>query len=132
GGLPAGVPDALNIQNYQAQATTGFLDDKWTADYDGVARANTVIIAAGNATDMTDAERTEAIGEARFLRGHFHFDAKMMWNNIPYVDETVSNFNSLPNTADTWPQIETDFRYAFDHCNETQPLAGQTNKWAAA
>ena len=132
GGLPAGVPDALNIQNYQALSTTGFLDDKWTADYDGVARANAVIIAAQNATDMTDAAKTEVIAEARFLRGHFLFDAKKMWNNVPYVDETVANFNSLANTANIWPQIMADFRFGFDNMNETQPLAGQANKWAAA
>ncbi|HTJ10391.1 MAG TPA: RagB/SusD family nutrient uptake outer membrane protein [Dinghuibacter sp.] len=131
-GYPHQVPDALNIENFQSLPTTGFIDDKWTADYDGVARANSVIIAATNATDMTDAQRAEAIGEARFLRGHFHFDAKMMWKNIPFVDETVANFNTLPNSSDIWPLIEADFRYAFDNCNETQPLVGQANKWAAA
>lgn len=131
-GFPHQSPDAINIANYQALATTNFLDDKWTADYDGVARANTVIIAAGNATDMTTAQKNEAIAEARFLRGHFHFDAKKMWNNVPYVDETVTNFNKLSNTADIWPQIEADFRFAYDNLLETQPLAGQANKWAAA
>jgi starch-binding outer membrane protein, SusD/RagB family len=99
-GLPHQVPDALNIENYLALSTTGFLDDKWTADYDGVARANAVILAAENATDMTTAQKNEAIGEARFLRGHFLFDAKKMWNNVPYVDETVTNFTNLSNTAD--------------------------------
>lgn len=132
GGLPASVPDALNIQNFQALATTGFLDDKWTADYDGVARANAVIIATNNATDMTPAEKNEAIAEARFLRGHFHFDAKKMWNNVPYVDETVVSFNQLSNKTDIWPEIEADFRFAFNHLLEVQPLAGQANKWAAA
>jgi starch-binding outer membrane protein, SusD/RagB family len=132
GGLPHQVPDALNIQNYQVISTTGFIDDKWTADYDGVARANAVIIAANNATDMTPAQKNEAIAEARFLRGHFHFDAKMMWNNVPYVDESVTDFNHLSNSADIWPQIEADFRFAFNNLLEIQPLAGQANKWAAA
>src|ERR1700722_14296951 len=132
GGLPAGIPDALNIQNYQVLPTTSFVDAKWTADYDGVARANAVIIAAQNATDMNQAQQTEAIAEARFLRGHFHFDAKKMWNNVPYVDETVTNFNSLPNTANIWPQIEADFRFAYNNLPATQPLPGQANKWAAA
>lgn len=132
GGLPAGVPDALDIQNFQALATTSFLDAKWTADYDGVARANAVIIAAQNASDMTVAQQTEAIAEARFLRGHFHFDAKKMWNNVPYVDETVTDFNDLPNTTSIWPNIEADFRFAYNNLPVTQPLAGQANKWAAA
>src|ERR1700722_9016546 len=132
GGLPAGIPDALEIENYQELPTTSFLDAKWTAAYDGVARANTVILATQNATDMTDAQKTETIAEARFLRGHFHFDAKKMWNNIPYVDETVVNFNNLPNTTSIWPQIEADFRFAYNNLPATQPLAGQANKWAAA
>ncbi len=131
-GNPHQSPDALNIENFKALATTNFLDDKWTADYDGVARANAVILAASKATDMTDAQKQEAIAEARFLRGHFHFDAKKMWKNVPYVDETVTNFNKLSNTADIWPQIEADLRFGFDHMLETQPLAGQANKWAAA
>lgn len=132
GGLPAGVPDALVIQNYQALPTTGFLDEKWTADYDGVARANAVIIAAKAASDMSAAEQTEAIAEARFLRGHFHFESKKMWNNVPYVDETVTNFNNLPNTNSIWPEIEADFRFAYNNLPATQPLPGQANKWAAA
>ncbi len=132
GGLPAGIPDALNIQNYQVLPTTSFVDAKWTADYDGVARANAVIIAANNATDMNAAEKTEAVAEARFLRGHFHFDAKKLWNNVPYVDETVTNFNNLPNTTSIWPQIEADFRFAYNNLPVTQPMAGQANKWAAA
>ena len=128
----ARIPDALNIENYQVLPTTSFVDAKWTADYDGVARANAVIIAAGNATDMDAAQKTEAVAEARFLRGHFHFDAKKLWNNVPYVDETVTNFNSLPNTTSIWPQIEADFRFAFNNLPVTQSLPGQANKWAAA
>lgn len=131
-GLPHQVPDALNIENFEALSTTGFLDDKWTADYDGVARANAVILASQKATDMSAAAKNEKVAEARFLRGHFHFDLKNMWNNVPYVDETVVNFNHLTNTADIWPNIEADFRYAYDNMNEVQPLAGQANKWAAA
>jgi hypothetical protein len=129
---PHQVSDAFNIENYQELATTGFLDDKWTADYDGVARANSVIIAATNATDMTATQKNAAIAEARFLRGHFHFDAKKMWNNVPYVDENTVNFTTIANTANIWPQIEADFQFAYDNLPETQPLAGQANKWAAA
>lgn len=132
GSPPHQVPDCFNIENYQALPTTGFLDDKWTAVYDGVARSNAVILAASHATDMTDAEKNEAVAEARFLRGHFHFEAKVMWNNVPYIDENTINFNSVTNTADIWPQIEADFQFGYANMNETQPLAGQANKWAAA
>ena len=74
---------------------------------------------------MTTAQKNEAIAEARFLRGHFHFQAKIMWNNVPYVDENTLNFNTLTNTTSIWPQIEADFQFAYANMNEKQPLRGR-------
>jgi starch-binding outer membrane protein, SusD/RagB family len=132
--MPHGVIDGLLMETYAItpSVTYVFPDDKWTSAYDGVNRANQVIIASKNATDMTDAQKTEVQAEARFLRAHFHFEAKKTFNNVPYVDETVTNFKALPNTVNIWPNIEADFRYAFNNLPETQPSIGQANKWAAA
>jgi hypothetical protein len=80
---------------------------------------------------MTDDEKAEARGEARFLRGHYHFQGKIMWNKVPYIDENVVDFK-VSNDADIWPQIEADFRFAFDNLNEVKTFKGQANKWAAA
>ncbi|HTI07226.1 MAG TPA: RagB/SusD family nutrient uptake outer membrane protein [Puia sp.] len=123
--------DGITIEHFQTLPTTGYIADKWRSDYDGVSRSNAVILAANAAKDMSDEEKTLAIAEARFLRGHFHFDAKKMWNNVPFIDETVTDFK-VSNTESIWPRIEADFRYAFDHLPATQSLKGQANKWAAA
>jgi hypothetical protein len=123
--------DGLTIEHFQTQSSTGYLADKWRSVYDGVSRCNAVILAAIAATDMTSDEKTEAIAEARFLRGHFHFDAKKMWNNVPFIDETITDFK-VSNTENIWPKIEADFRFAFDNLPAAQPLKGQANKWAAA
>jgi len=123
--------DGLTIEHFRTQSSTAFLADKWRTVYDGVARCNKVILATNAATDMTAAEKTEAIAQARFLRGHFHFEAKKMWNKVPYINETVIDFN-LSNERDIWPDIETDFQYAKDNLKETQKYKGQANKWAAA
>jgi hypothetical protein len=133
-GAPHNVIDAFLIETYNItpSATYVFPDDKWTSAYDGVNRANQVIIASENAPDMTAAQKTETQAEARFLRGHFHFEAKKAFNNVPYVDENVTNFKTLPNTANIWPNIEADFRFAFNNLPEVQPNIGQANKWAAA
>src|SRR5882757_5631768 len=72
GGNDAG--DGIIIEHFQVQPSTGYMADKWRSDYDGVSRSNSVILAAGKATDMTDDEKTIAVAQARFLRGHFHFD----------------------------------------------------------
>ncbi|MEO8764258.1 MAG: RagB/SusD family nutrient uptake outer membrane protein, partial [Ginsengibacter sp.] len=128
--------DGVLIEHFQIQSSNGYLSDKWRSDYDGVSRSNTVILVARAAKDMSDDEKTIATAEARFLRGHFHFDAKKLWNNIPFIDETVAAVPNpdfkLPNTEDVWPKIEADFRFAYEHLPVTQPLKGQANKWAAA
>jgi len=123
--------EGLTIEHFRTQSSTAFLADKWRTVYDGVARCNKVILAANAATDMTTVEKTEAIAEARFLRGHFHFEAKKMWNKVPYINETVIDFN-VSNETDIWPDIEADFKYAKDNLKETQKYKGQANKWAAA
>src|SRR5579871_3911270 len=91
--------DGITIEHFQTQASTGYLADKWRSCYDGVSRSNAVILAANAAPDMTAAEKTSVIAEARFLRAHFHFDAKKIWNNIPFIDETVTDFK-VSNTDD--------------------------------
>src|SRR5258706_6536390 len=116
------------------------MEEQWTTDYDGVFRSNNVLIAAANAKDMTDSPKIEAMAEARFLRVHYHFNAKLLWNNVPYVDENLALKNiadnsvltSVSNTADIWPDIEADFRYAYANLRETQSQVGRVNKWAAA
>ena len=123
--------DGVIIEHFQVQPSTGYLADKWRSDYDGVSRSNAVILAAGKATDMSDDDKTVAVAQARFLRGHFHFDAKKIWNNVPYIDETVTDFK-VSNTEDIWPKIEGDFQFAYDNLPTTMPLKGEANKWAAA
>lgn len=123
--------DGVYIEEFRATASTGYFQEKWNADYDGVARSSAVIRAAQNATDMTDAEKTDAIAEAHFLRGHFHFDAKKLWNHVPFIDETVTDFK-VSNEPDIWPRIMEDFKFAYDNLPERQALKGKANKWAAA
>ncbi|MEP6950027.1 MAG: RagB/SusD family nutrient uptake outer membrane protein [Ginsengibacter sp.] len=123
--------DGVVIEHFQTLPATGYLADKWRSDYDGVARSNAVILAVNAAKDMSEDEKTIAIAEARFLRGHFHFDAKKVWNMVPFIDETVTDFK-VSNTEDIWPKIEADFRFALNNLPAVRPLKGQANKWAAA
>ena len=131
GGYSNSNDDGTTIEHFLTQPSTAYLADKWRTVYDGVARCNKTILAANAATDMTADEKTAAIAEARFLRGHFHFEAKKMWNNVPYIDENIVDFK-VANTVDIWPNIEADFQFAFDNMPAVQQYKGQANKWAAA
>lgn len=121
-------PQMTEIELWSSQAANTYFYYKWISVYDGVARANDVIKAVAQIAELTDADKKDYMGQARFLRGLFHFEAKRMWNKVPYITETTTNYD---NKADIWPLIEADFKFAYDNLPATQSLVGKANKWAA-
>lgn len=119
------------IERYINQADIGAFNDKWVALYDGVSRSNDVLRILAKATDMTPAEKAQASAEARFLRAWYHFEAKKLWNMVPYVDENVTDYINLPNDKDIWPNIESDLQYAIDNLSPTKADVGRASKWSA-
>ena len=119
------------IEKYIQQADIGGFNEKWVALYDGISRSNDVLHLVPKAADMNEAEKTQAIAEASFLRGWYHFEAKKMWNMVPYVDETVTDYINLPNDKDIWPMIEADFQFAVDNLSATKAQVGRASKWSA-
>jgi len=131
-------PEQSFIEQYNWLADNTHFRGKWQAVYDGIARCNEVILFAKDpeVKDMTDAEKTQVIAQARFLRGHYHFEAKKMWNMVPYIDETKYDRKNpggvlVPNTTDIWSNIEADFKFAADNLPATQSQKGRATKWSA-
>ncbi|PSL45458.1 putative outer membrane starch-binding protein [Chitinophaga niastensis] len=130
---------ALVIAKFGGIPSNGFFNDKWRVNYEGIRRCNFVLHLLTNVQDMSNQEKANAAGEARFLRAHYYADLKKMFNNVPWVDETNTSFSQLdvdqlkqPNDKDIWPMIEADFKFAYQNLNETQAEVGRANKWAAA
>ena len=131
-------PEQSFIEQYNWVADNSYFLGKWQHSYDGVARCNEVIqiVSSKEVADMTDLEKTQVIAEARFLRGHYHFEAKKMWNKVPYIDEKIYNRNDpnstkIPNTADIWQNIEADFDFAAKNLPAVQSQKGRASQWAA-
>ena len=131
-------PEQSFIEQFTWFAENTYFNGKWQHTYDGVARANEAILLAKSpdVKDMTDAEKTQVVAEARFLRGHYHFEGKKMWNMIPYVDENTykrddPNSTKIANDKDIWPNIEEDFKFAAANLPATQSQKGRATKWAA-
>ena len=129
------------IMRYEVQPSLPNVLTKWNASFEGIGRANQVLRSVAEAKDLSDAEKSQIIGEARFLRGHYHFELKKIWNNIPFVDEThiplvadfkIPNMDASGNYINIWPQIEADLKFAYDNLDEAKPNRGRANKWAAA
>src|SRR5699024_496114 len=127
-------PPLNKFMELSQTSSNPFLNDFWIARYEGVSRANAVLALLTEIEDMGEDAKVDVEGEARFLRGHYYFELKRMFNNIPWIDEETEEFKQ-PNTGESaasWADIEADFQYAYDNLPETQPKAGQANKWAAA
>lgn len=124
------------IQQYAALPTNSFFNIKWSALYEGIARSNSTIRIATKLTDadITADDKKQILAEAKFLRGFYHFEAKKMWNKIPFVNETINygdgNYK-VPNTEDAWPKIMEDLDFAKANLLANPGATGRINKWGA-
>lgn len=119
------------IERYTNQADIAAFNDKWISLYDGISRSNDAIRIIQKAVDMNEAEKSQALGEAYFLRAWYHFEAKKMWNMVPFVNETVTDYINLPNDKDIWPNIEADLQFSIDNLATTKADVGRASKWSA-
>lgn len=110
--------------------TTDDFNDVWVSRYEGISRCNAVLRVLKEVKDMTNDEKANVAGQARFLRGWYYLDLKKMFNMIPWIDEDAKDVNT-PNDKDIWTDIEADFKFAIDSLPTTQSQIGRVNKWAA-
>lgn len=125
------ISQVNSIATGTAEPSNSFLNDKWKANYEGVARANDVLKILHDVKDIPESVKNQFAGEARFLRAHYYFDLKKMFNMVPLIDENTTDYNQ-PNDVDIWPFIEADFEFAMNNIPEIQSEVGRANKWAAA
>jgi hypothetical protein len=127
-------PEITPIETFSPTATNPDLWGKWQIVYDAVSRCNDVIRVAALAADLSANELTQVLAEARALRAWYHFEAKKMWNKIPFVDETITygaNNYFVENTGDAWPLIEADLKFAVANLPTAQSQVGRFNKYSA-
>jgi hypothetical protein len=109
----------------------------WIRAYGAISRINNALRALNNLSDADFPDRTTRIGEMHFLRGHMYFLLKVLFRNIPWFDETLTNdqIAQVPNTMSNdslWEKIAGDFQVAINDLPETQPgQPGRANKLAA-
>lgn len=113
-------------------------DAIWYNLYVGISRTNAALKALNSVNEEDFEKKTIRMGEMRFIRGHFYFMLKILFKNIPYIDETVpeEEYGTISNVAlsndELWEKIAQDFKFAYDHLPEEQEDVGRANKYAAA
>ena len=132
-GTDIGDQSDLNpIERYEVLPTNPYVQGKWGNVYAGVARANSVLDLLGKTKDISADKQKYFAAEARFLRGHYHFEVKKVFNNVPYIDQKSAEVAyKVPNDKDIWPNIVEDLKFAADNLPETFSEVGRANKWAA-
>ncbi len=137
GSQPGSQPEIEAIEAYIATGTNFAVIQRWQPLYDGIQRSNDVLRVMALATDITASDELLITAQSRFLRGWYHFEAKKIWNMIPYIDETISYANGntdVSNDVDIWPKIEEDLEFASDnlpHDWTSTGTIGRANKWVA-
>lgn len=135
-GTNSGDQSQVNeLQAYDAQTTNTSVLEKYQASYEGIARVNSLMRLLPDAQPtVSDADKTRIEAEGRFLRAHYYFELKKIYNNTPYIDESVDyaeGITEVTNDQDLWPMIEADLSFAYQNLPETQSAVGRANKWAA-
>ena len=141
-GTSAGDQSNFNLlERYEALPNNPYMQNRWNACYDGVARANVCLefLATTQAgpTPIDPARAKQIEAEAKFLRAWFHFQANKIFENIPYI-KTQAELGELapqdvPNTDPGWDGIETDLQFAIENLPETKynNEPGRATKYAA-
>lgn len=134
GSTTGDLGDLLAIERFSSTAENARIRDKWILVYGAIERCNEIlrILNEKEIQDLSDNDRNQIIAEARFLRAYYHFEAKKIWNMVPYIDETVEDpQRRVPNDRDIWPDIENDFSYAITQLPDDQTEPGRPTKSAA-
>ena len=119
---------ALLIEKFTHDASNSYFNAKWRALYEGVKRANDAIRAL-----TENGGSAEKIAEVRFLRGHFYFDLKKNFDNVPYIDENSESFFKKNHSGEelTWEHIEADFNAGVKDLPTSQAHSGRPTKYSA-
>ncbi len=130
GSEPTDGPAFTQVEIYQWQPNLPSFNDKFLTIYDGIRRANETIALIDANTDLSDATRDRLMGEAKFLRAHYHMDAWKIWKNVPFIEQDQTDFKEA-NDQDIFPLIVADFVEAESKLPATQAEVGRVTKGAA-
>jgi hypothetical protein len=105
--------------------------------YESISYCNMAISLANSSTELSDAEKTDIIANARLLRGWFYFNLWINYRNVPWVSEENLQEARVPNTDENGDYIDisdnilADFTYAAENLPESPSVKSYANNWAA-
>lgn len=129
-----GTPNAYNYNGTYGWRVIGdgsvnsinsdIVNGKWGACYQGIGRCNTFIAGAPSFV-ISEEDKKEMVGEAKFLRALFYFDLTNMYGDAPLIldkpDVNTQSFLPRDPKAKIIAQVIQDLKDAFLHCQQLLP-----------
>ncbi len=112
-----------NIKNFIPTGREGYMTGAWNDLYWMMEKANQVIANIDNATNVSDALKNRAKGEAYFVRGFAHFWVAYLWGcesqGVPFDGPENAEYQKriapqLASVKDNYAQIIADLQKAAD------------------
>jgi len=112
---------------------TARVGDTWSELYFAIRNANLVIKNTPNSSEITDNEKAQFIGEAKYMRAFCYFNLVRCWGGVPLrTEETMSELEIARSSVDdVYDLIISDLEYAEQNLPDAPRLIGTPSKWAA-
>jgi starch-binding outer membrane protein, SusD/RagB family len=131
GSQPNDQPTIELINKFIYPTDDPYFRAKFQQCYDGVGKCNVALRLINGSKELSEAQKKQLGGEAKFLRAHYYFDAYKMWINVPYIDENTTEYRQK-NDVNIFPKIEADFKDAIAGLAEVSSQSiGRATKGAA-
>ena len=133
--LDATSADYDEIDNNALLPENGVAGGLWASMFSGINVSNSIIAKVPEMKDMTDAEKSVALGELYFLRALHHFNLMNYFGAIPIKTEPTVGTENLDAGRDAtdkvFEQIITDLTYAETHLDPSASLKIRATRYAA-
>ena len=109
----------------------------WASLYRVVGHANLHIrnIQQNASESITEEQKMQVIGEARFMRAVAYFYLVRLWGNVPIINDNIALIDDyvvpLNLAEDVYQYIINDLNYAVEYLPGTDPEPGRVTSWAA-
>jgi hypothetical protein len=128
----------FNFDRHSFSVSDGSIYEFWIRHFEIATRANNIIAAAEKISTLSDADRNEITGEARFVRAFVYFRLVQAFGELPVIDKPITGkFDyGLPRLPikEVYDFILADLTFAAQpgvlSVNKTND--GHANHWAAA
>ncbi|WP_026815171.1 RagB/SusD family nutrient uptake outer membrane protein [Arenibacter certesii] len=114
----------LHVSNTQQLTLNGdnigdYLQGRWRELYLGISRANNAIKHIPETPGLSDEERSQLIGEAKFFRAYAYYYLVRFFGPIPLTTEPYNSLDNLylerSSVAEVYALIESDLKDALEN-----------------